>query len=103
MSTEYGWAADNVVEFEVVLANGDIVKATNSTNRDLFDSLKGGGGIFGIVTAYTAYARPVGYTTYSYYVFYIKINVFNRSGMGWRSHVYGRQHKGDPVRDSRFH
>jgi hypothetical protein len=60
MSTEYGWAADNVVEFEVVLANGDIVKATNSTNRDLFDSLKGGGGMFGIVTAYTAYARPVG-------------------------------------------
>lgn len=60
MSTEYGWAADNVVEFEVVLANGDIVKATNSTNSDLFDSLKGGGGMFGIVTAYTAHARPVG-------------------------------------------
>jgi FAD/FMN-containing dehydrogenase len=67
MSTEYGWAADNVVEFEVVTANGDIVKATNSTNRDLFDSLKGGGGMFGIVTAYTAYARPVGKGASLYY------------------------------------
>jgi FAD/FMN-containing dehydrogenase len=60
MSTEYGWAADNVVEFEVVLADGSIVKATKTTNQDLFDSLKGGGGMFGIVTAFTAYARPVG-------------------------------------------
>lgn len=60
MSTEYGWAADNVIEFEVVLANGDIVKANNSTNSDLYDSLKGGGGMFGIVTLYTTHARPVG-------------------------------------------
>ncbi|TID25099.1 FAD binding domain-containing protein [Venturia nashicola] len=60
MSTEYGWAADNVVEFEVVTGNGDIVKASNTTNSDLFQSLKGGGGMFGIVTAFTVHARPVG-------------------------------------------
>lgn len=60
MSTQYGWAADNVVEFEVVTANGDILKATNATNTDLFESLKGGGGMFGIVTSYTTIARPVG-------------------------------------------
>ncbi|QDS75537.1 hypothetical protein FKW77_005382 [Venturia effusa] len=60
MSTEYGWAADNVVEYEVVLSSGEIVKATNTTNSDLFDSLKGGGSSFGIVTSYTVHARPVG-------------------------------------------
>ncbi|KAI0753246.1 FAD binding domain-containing protein [Daedaleopsis nitida] len=60
LSAEYGWAANNVVEFEVVLANGTIITANNSTNSDLWKTLKGGGGNFGIVTAYTLQAHPMG-------------------------------------------
>jgi len=53
LSTQYGWAADNIIEAEVVLANGMIVTASNTTNVDLFNVLRGGGNNFGIVTTYT--------------------------------------------------
>ncbi|KAF9895231.1 hypothetical protein FE257_000133 [Aspergillus nanangensis] len=53
LSSQYGWAANNVVNFEVVLANGTIVNANEKENTDLFAALKGGGNNFGIVTAYT--------------------------------------------------
>ncbi|KAF2167312.1 hypothetical protein M409DRAFT_66307 [Zasmidium cellare ATCC 36951] len=45
-----GLTADNVVDFEVVLASGEVVHATDSDNTDLFYSLKGGSSNFGIVT-----------------------------------------------------
>lgn len=32
LSTQYGWAANNVLDYEVVLANGTIVHATESEN-----------------------------------------------------------------------
>ncbi|KAI0788364.1 FAD binding domain-containing protein [Fomes fomentarius] len=60
LSAEYGWAANNVLEFEVVLANGTITTASSTTNVGLFKVLKGGGGAFGIVTSYTLAAHPVG-------------------------------------------
>ncbi|KAK7709103.1 hypothetical protein SLS57_008829 [Botryosphaeria dothidea] len=60
LSAEYGWAANNVVEFEVVLANGTIATASNSTNPDLFKALKAGGANFGVVTAYTLAAHEIG-------------------------------------------
>ncbi|KAG8838681.1 hypothetical protein FRB91_007471 [Serendipita sp. 411] len=52
-SNQYGLGIDNIVEFEVVLPNGDIVRA-KSTERysDLFEALKGGGNNFGIVTEF---------------------------------------------------
>jgi len=45
-----GFACDNVVEYEVVLADGRIVKADKDNNADLFRVLKGGSNNFGIVT-----------------------------------------------------
>lgn len=41
-----------MVNYEVVLANGDIVNANAETNKDLWTSLKGGGNNFGIVTRF---------------------------------------------------
>jgi hypothetical protein len=32
LSTQYGWAANNVVSFEVVLANGTVVNANAKEN-----------------------------------------------------------------------
>ncbi|KAF2275893.1 FAD-binding domain-containing protein [Westerdykella ornata] len=60
MSTEYGWAANNVVEFEVVLANASIVTASKDSHPDLFKALKGGGNNYGVVTAFTVLAHPQG-------------------------------------------
>ena len=53
-----GWSADNVVEYEVVLANGTIVNATENKNADLFWALKGGSSNFGIVTNFKLYTFP---------------------------------------------
>ena len=52
LSTQHGWAVNTVVEYEVVLANGDIVTASAKKNVDLFKALKGGGNNFGIATLY---------------------------------------------------
>lgn len=49
---EYGLVCDNVLEFEVVLANGSIVTASKTQNSDLFTVLKGGNNNFGIVTQF---------------------------------------------------
>ncbi|ROW09241.1 hypothetical protein VPNG_05896 [Cytospora leucostoma] len=58
-SGQYGLAADNVKEFEVVLANGTIATVNAGQNSDLFWALKGGGPNFGIVTRYELYTVPV--------------------------------------------
>ncbi|KAJ5464448.1 FAD-linked oxidoreductase [Penicillium daleae] len=69
LSTQYGWAANNVVNFEVVLANGTVVNANAKENTDLFASLKGGGNNFGVVTAYTMQTHPIGKVWGGNYVF----------------------------------
>jgi hypothetical protein len=49
---QHGFSADQVVQYEVVLASGKIVYATKSLNADLFWALKGGSSNFGIVTRF---------------------------------------------------
>jgi hypothetical protein len=56
-----GWACDNVRNYEIVLASGEIVNASPVTNRDLFWALRGGGGTnFGIVTRFDLAAHEQG-------------------------------------------
>ena len=51
MSPAYGLAVDNLLEVDVVLANGNLVTANKCLNQDLFWALRGGGGgTYGIVT-----------------------------------------------------
>ncbi|KAI9651738.1 MAG: hypothetical protein M1831_000488 [Alyxoria varia] len=49
-----GFVCDNIVNFEVVLANATVVQANESSNRDLWVALKGGSNNFGVVTRVTA-------------------------------------------------
>lgn len=60
LSSQVGWTCDSDEEFEVVLANGDVVLANASHHEDLFWALKGGGGSFGIVTQVRMRTTPVG-------------------------------------------
>jgi FAD/FMN-containing dehydrogenase len=55
---KYGLALDNVVAAEVVTANGAVVQASAEENPELFWALRGGGGNFGIVTAFVFEAHP---------------------------------------------
>ncbi|KAL2787778.1 hypothetical protein BJX66DRAFT_327576 [Aspergillus keveii] len=47
---KYGLACDNVLNFEVVLSNGQAITANHTSYPDLFRALKGGGNNLGIVT-----------------------------------------------------
>ncbi|KAL2760206.1 hypothetical protein ACRALDRAFT_1038748 [Sodiomyces alcalophilus JCM 7366] len=59
LSGLYGMASDNVLSFEVVLANGRFVTASATKNPDLFWALRGGGGsTYGVVTSVTVKAHP---------------------------------------------
>lgn len=46
----YGWTSNQATSFEVVLADGSIVKASAEQNADLWKGLRGGANNFGIVT-----------------------------------------------------
>ncbi|KAK4222535.1 bifunctional solanapyrone synthase [Podospora fimiseda] len=55
----YGMACDNILAYELVLADGRIVTASKSSHPDLFWALKGGSNNFGIVTRFTLAAYPL--------------------------------------------
>ena len=55
---KYGLALDNVTAAEVVTAGGEAVRASAAQNPELFWAIRGGGGNFGIVTAFEFAAHP---------------------------------------------
>ncbi|KAG2073761.1 hypothetical protein BDR04DRAFT_1134121 [Suillus decipiens] len=55
----HGLSSDNLVEAEVVLADGQIVTVNHNEHPDLWWALRGAGPAFGVVTRYKARAYPV--------------------------------------------
>ncbi|KAJ6023621.1 uncharacterized protein N7446_013985 [Penicillium canescens] len=59
LSTQFGLGADNTLEYEVVTADGKLVKASRSENFDLFWAISGGGaGNYGVVMSMVVKAHP---------------------------------------------
>jgi FAD/FMN-containing dehydrogenase len=60
LSRLHGLSVDNLRSADVVTADGELVKATDEENSDLFWALRGGGGNFGVVTSFEYALHPVG-------------------------------------------
>jgi FAD/FMN-containing dehydrogenase len=59
LMAKYGLAADNVVEIELVTADGAVLQVSDDSHPDLFWALRGGGGNFGVATRFTYRLYPL--------------------------------------------
>jgi len=59
LSRKYGLTIDNLLEADMVLADGSFVTVNAKQNTDLFWAIRGGGGNFGIVTSFKFQAHKV--------------------------------------------
>jgi FAD/FMN-containing dehydrogenase len=69
LTRKYGLTIDNLLEADVVLADGSFVTASSSQHPDLFWAIRGGGGNFGVVASFLFQAHPVS-TVYAGPVFW---------------------------------
>jgi FAD/FMN-containing dehydrogenase len=60
LARRFGLACDNVVRFQLVSAEGELLHASEREHPDLFWGLRGGGGNFGVVTEFEFELHQVG-------------------------------------------
>lgn len=70
LTRRYGLTIDNLLGVEMVLADGRQVTANAQEHPDLFWAVRGGGGNFGVVTAFLFRGNPIGELVYGGPIFW---------------------------------
>ncbi|KAH3911295.1 hypothetical protein HBH56_132870 [Parastagonospora nodorum] len=60
LSAQHGLAADNIIGWETVMANGSIINIDAKSQPELAKAMRGSGSQFGIVTTFTVQTVPIG-------------------------------------------
>lgn len=60
LTRRFGWTSDNVRSFQLITADGELRRASETEQPDLFWGLRGGGGNFGVVTGIEYDLYPIG-------------------------------------------
>jgi FAD/FMN-containing dehydrogenase len=64
LTRRFGWTVDNLLEVEIVTADGEVRRAAHDENPDLFWGVRGAGANLGVVTRFTFRLHPVGPTVH---------------------------------------
>src|SRR5919197_4930601 len=64
LTRRFGWAVDNLLEVEIVTADGELRRASRDEHPDLFWAVRGAGANLGVVTSFTFKLHEVGPTVY---------------------------------------
>ena len=60
LQRKYGLTIDQLLSVDLITAEGELVKASENENADLFWGVRGGGGNFGVVTEFEFRLNPLG-------------------------------------------
>ena len=60
LTRRFGWTVDNLLEVEIVTADGQVRLTSREQDPELFWAIRGAGANFGAVTSFTFRAHPVG-------------------------------------------
>lgn len=64
LTRRFGWTVDNLLEVEIVTADGQVRRANREDHADLFWAIRGAGHNFGVVTSFTFELHEAGPTIY---------------------------------------
>ncbi|MEU4191861.1 FAD-binding oxidoreductase [Kribbella sp. NPDC026611] len=96
LARAHGLTCDNVASYELVTADGAVLRVSDTEHPELFWALRGGGGGFGVVTSFEFRLHPVGTQALTADLFY-DLDDAGTALRGWRDLFPGTPRQATPV------